>query len=102
MQSVGVKMLKDNLSAYVCAAEAQADARQLATDVLETIQLVELTRPALARALNPFPVPVRTPAAIHLATMVYLQGRGLTLELATYDTRHADAAISVGITLAMV
>jgi hypothetical protein len=34
--------------------------------------------------------------------MLYLQDRGLSLELATYDNRVGDAARAMGITLASV
>jgi predicted nucleic acid-binding protein len=101
-QIISSRLLEFELAVRLNALGATPDARKLATDVLETMQLVELTRPVLARALQPFPVPLRTLDAIHLATLIYLQGRGLTLELATYDKRLADAAIGVGVTLAMI
>ena len=39
---------------------------------------------------------------IHLSTIVFLQGRGITIELATYDKRLAHAATTLGIPLAPV
>ena len=50
----------------------------------------------LGRALQPFAQPVRTLDALHLATMVFLRSRGLSLALATYDQRLAAAAAGEG------
>ena len=64
------------------------------------VALIELAPPVLARALEPFPSPVRTLDALHLASIEFLRGRGQTLELATYDDRMATAARHLGIALA--
>ena len=71
-------------------------------DLLDGMALVELERPVLARALLPFPLPVRTLDALHLATMDFLRGQGQTLELASYDRRLAAAAAALGFPLAEV
>jgi len=47
---------------------------------------------ALRRALDPFPVPVRTLDALHLATAEYLRQQGEAVELASYDNRLIAAA----------
>jgi len=54
----------------------------------------------LARALEPFPVPVRTLDALHLASIEFLRERGQEIELASYDDRLVAAARSVGIPIA--
>ena len=51
------------------------------------VALIELAPPVLARALEPFPIPVRTLDALHLASVEFLRGRGQTVELASYDER---------------
>jgi predicted nucleic acid-binding protein len=56
-------------------------------DLLDGVAYVELAPPVLARALEPFPVPVRTLDALHLATMDFLRAHGQALELASYDER---------------
>ena len=48
---------------------------------------MELTPLVLARALEPFPTPVRTLDALHLATMDFLLNQGQAFELASYDAR---------------
>jgi predicted nucleic acid-binding protein len=65
--------------------------------LLERVTLVEMTPLVLARALEPFPLPVRTLDALHLATVEFLRGRGETRELATYDDRLAAAARALSI-----
>jgi len=57
---------------------------------------------ALARALEPFPVAVRTLDALHLATMDFMRQRGELVQLASYDNRLTAAAQALGITLASV
>lgn len=64
--------------------------------LLARVGLVELAPPVLARALEPFPVPVRTLVALHLATLDFLRARGQTVALASYDTGMTAAAHSLG------
>jgi hypothetical protein len=61
-------------------------------DLLDGIAYIELAPPVLARALEPFPVPVRTLDALHLSTMDFLRGHGQAIELASYDARLLAAA----------
>lgn len=63
------------------------------------ISLLELSPTVLARALDPFPVEVRTLDALHLASVEYLRGRRLDVRLATYDRRMRHAARALGIPL---
>jgi hypothetical protein len=65
--------------------------------LLERVALVELNPIVLARALDPFPVPVRTLDALHLATVEFLRGSGQRIELASYDDRLLAAARALGI-----
>ena len=73
---------------------------ELARRLLERLAVLELTPNVLARALEPFPVPVRTLDALHLASMEFLRGLGQKIELASYDDRLAVAARSLGIPIA--
>jgi hypothetical protein len=50
----------------------------------------------LARALAPFPDPVRTLDALHLASAGFLRERGIELRFATYDGRQRRAAETLG------
>jgi len=60
--------------------------------LLARVALVELSPPVLTRALEPFPKPVRTLDALHLASMEFLQRHGQAVTLASYDSRLNDAA----------
>jgi predicted nucleic acid-binding protein len=68
--------------------------------LLNRTSLIEMDRPALARALEPWPVSLRTLDALHLATMDFLRKYGEPVELASYDNRLTTAAQALGIALA--
>jgi predicted nucleic acid-binding protein len=72
---------------------------EAARDLLGRVAFMELARPVLARALEPFPAPVRTLDALHLASIDFLRGQNQKLELATYDERLAAAAKAMKIPL---
>jgi len=55
--------------------------------LLGRIALVELAPPVLSRALEPFPSPVRTLDALHLAALDFLHKQGQQVALASYDER---------------
>ena len=60
--------------------------------LLGRVALLELARPVLARALEPFPAPVRTLDALHLASVEFLRDQGQSVSLASYDQRLNAAA----------
>ena len=68
--------------------------------LIQRVALIELATPVLERALEPFPVPVRTLDALHLASIAFLLGHGQTVELASYDDRLVAAAQALGIPIA--
>jgi hypothetical protein len=63
-----------------------------ARSLLGRVALVELSPPVLARALEPFPKPVRTLDALHLASIEFLRTHGQRIFVAAYDGRLLDAA----------
>ncbi len=65
--------------------------------LLDRVALVELAPPVLTRALEPFPVPVRTLDALHLASVEFLRRRGQPVRLASYDDRLLAAARTLDI-----
>ncbi|WP_239490746.1 PIN domain-containing protein [Luteitalea sp. TBR-22] len=69
--------------------------------VLATLATVELHPLATARALEPFPTPVRTLDALHLSAIEYLRSQQQEVTLATYDDRMAAAAKKLKIPLAL-
>ena len=70
-----------------------------AAEVLARISLVELSPVVLRRALDSFPVPVRTLDSLHLASLDFLLQRRLAVRLATYDQRMTAAADAMAIPL---
>ena len=71
----------------------------LVSDLLMRIAFVEMVWPVLRRAIEPFPTPVRTLDALHLATVTFLQEHGQDVRLASYDARQRGAATALGIDL---
>jgi predicted nucleic acid-binding protein len=63
------------------------------------VALLELATPVLARALDPFPIPVRTLDALHLASIEFLRQRQQQVELASYDQRLVAGARALDISL---
>jgi predicted nucleic acid-binding protein len=70
---------------------------EAARSLVSQIGLLELAPPVLTRALDPFPVPVRTLDALHLASIEFLRERGQSVRLASYDARLSEAANALGI-----
>jgi predicted nucleic acid-binding protein len=71
-----------------------------AQQLVARLALLELSPPILARALEPFPVELRTLDALHLASLEFLRGQGVEVALASYDTRMLAAAHALDIPLA--
>jgi hypothetical protein len=67
--------------------------------LLGRLALLELAPPVLARALEPFPTPIRTLDSLHLASIDFLRAIGQRPSLATYDRRLGDAATALEIPL---
>jgi hypothetical protein len=54
--------------------------------------MIEMVGPVLTRTLQPFPVPVRTLDAIHLAALEFIGAQKQNVQLASYDERLLAAA----------
>ena len=70
--------------------------------LLGRLAFLELAPAILARALDPFPIPVRTLDALHLASIDFLRNIGQRPTLATYDHRLSEAATALDIPLTPV
>jgi predicted nucleic acid-binding protein len=86
------RLLQYEVWARVHARRLEARYGDKVRDLLDGVAYIELTPLVLARAGDPFPVPVRTLDAMHLATMAFLRDHGLAIELASYDARLVAAA----------
>ena len=72
---------------------------EAARDLLARVAFIELAPSVLERALAPFPSPVRTLDALHLASIEFLRAQRQDVTLATYDERMAAAAHALRIPL---
>lgn len=67
-----------------------------ARNLLGRVAFIELAPRVLGRALEGFPVPVRTLDALHLASFAFLLDSRQAPRLASYDRRMLDAARTMG------
>ena len=75
-----------------------ADRRAELYRLLEAVELVDVTRSLLRRASEPFPTPLGTLDAIHLATAIgWRDAHGRPLTMATHDKALGTAARAVGL-----
>jgi len=89
-----------------CEVWNRVNSRRLASShgengrlLLGRLALLELARPVLTRSLEPFPVPMRTLDALHLASATFLREQGQQVRIASYDTRLNAAASALGFEL---
>jgi predicted nucleic acid-binding protein len=79
------------------AATDAVERRAAIYALLEAVELVELSAGVLARAAQPFPVPLGTLDALHLATALLWRERGEpALAFATHDLALGQAARASG------
>ncbi|MBV8359467.1 MAG: PIN domain-containing protein [Deltaproteobacteria bacterium] len=67
--------------------------------LLGRLRWLEMTPIVLARALDPWPVRMRTLDALHLASIEFLRAHGQEVKLASYDGRVINAARQLSIPL---
>ena len=101
-QLVSSRLLEYELWTRVHGRRAAATHGEAVREVLASVAFVEMAPTVLARAVEPFPVPVRTLDAMHLATALFLAERRQDVVVATYDERMRAAARAVGLGLAEV
>ncbi len=66
--------------------------------LFEGVEVVDVGRPVLRRASEPFPTPLGTLDAIHLSTAIaWRDARNADLTMATHDLALATAARAVGL-----
>jgi hypothetical protein len=68
-------------------------------NLIGRVAMIEMVGPVLTRALQPFPVPIRTLDAIHLAALEFVRAQKQNVKLASYDERLLAAARLLGIPL---
>lgn len=96
---VSSRLLEYELWTRLHARDLARSHADLARLLLARLAWLELRPAVLERALHPFPVPVRTLDALHLASLAFLREHGKEIRLATYDERIAEAAVAMGVAL---
>lgn len=94
---VASRLLEYEVWTRIHARQLERSHGDLVRLVLARLAWIELHPDVLARATRPFPVPVRTLDALHLASLSFLRERGHEVSLATYDERMAETAEIMGI-----
>ena len=97
---VSSKLLEYELWSRLHARSLARSHGDAARDLLQRLAFLELVPEVLGRALEPFPAPVRTLDALHLASVDFLRRNRQTVALATYDARQRAAAAAMGVSLA--
>lgn len=96
---VASRLLEYELWTRVHARGLARTAGAATRELIGRVALVELASPVLSRVLEPFPSPVRTLDALHLATALFLRNAGQDVTMATYDDRLATWALAVNLPL---
>lgn len=96
---VASRLLAYELWGRIHARDLARSHGDAARRLLARTSFLELMPAVLERALHPFPTPVRTLDALHLASILFLAERGHAVTLATYDLRMREAAGALGIAL---
>ena len=96
------RLLEYELWNRLHARDLERSHEDVARLLLARFSWVELHPDVLTRASRPFPVPVRTLDALHLATLAFLRERGRAVRLATYDQRMLRAAEAMGVEAAAI
>lgn len=98
-QLIASRLVEYEVWNRIHARNLNASHGEAARQILARVSMVELSPVALRRALEPFPGPVRTLDALHLASVDYLRAQRLLVTLATYDERMARIATAMSIRL---
>lgn len=77
-------------------SESAASQRAAILDTLRSFTIAPVSAVVLQRAADPFPTPLGTLDAIHLATAIELRDEFPALEFATHDRELATAAKAMG------
>lgn len=97
---VASRLLESELWVRLNARGLTSSHGEGARRIVERVAIVELLPNVLARALEPFPTPVRTLDALHLASFAFVLERDPRLRLASYDDRLVASARTLGYTVA--
>jgi predicted nucleic acid-binding protein len=93
-----LRTLDRMMLAGALTAEQLAERRTAVYRLLEAVEVADVGRTILRRASEPYPTPLGTLDAIHLATaLAWRESRNAPLAMATHDRALATAARAVGL-----
>jgi PIN domain len=96
-QLVSSRLLECEVWNRINAQRLQNSHGEAVRNLIGRVTMIEMIGPVLARALQPFPVSVRTLDAIHLAAFEFIRVQKQSVQLASYDERLLAAARLLGI-----
>jgi predicted nucleic acid-binding protein len=96
-QLVSSRLLECEVWNRINAHHLQSSHGEAVRRLIGRVAMIEMVGPVLARALQPFPIIVRTLDAIHLAAMEFIRTQKQDVQLASYDDRLVAAARLLGI-----
>ncbi len=96
---VSSRLLEYELWTRMRERRVPAEGVEAARETLGRIALLDISRDLVARVLEPFPAPLRTLDALHLASAQFLADQGVDIRIATYDERMRSAARAMGFPL---
>jgi hypothetical protein len=94
---VSSRLLECEVWNRINAHQLQNSHGEAVRNLIGRVAMIEMVGPVLTRALQPFPVPVRTLDAIHLAALEFIRAQKQSVQLASYDERLLTAARFLGI-----
>ena len=96
-QLVSSRLLQREIWNRINAYQLQNSHGDAVRNLIGRVAMIEMVGPVLGRALQPFPVPVRTLDAIHLAALEFICAQKQSVQLASYDEGLLAAARILGI-----
>jgi hypothetical protein len=96
-QLVSSRLLECEIWNRINAQRLQSSHGEAVRNLIDRLALIEMIGPVLARALQPFPFPVRTLDAIHLSALEFIRAQKQSVQLASYDDRLLVAARHLGV-----
>lgn len=94
---VASRLLEYELWTRIHARSLGSTHSELVRSLLGRVAFVEMDRKVLARAVEPFPSPVRALDALHLASLEFVRRLGQEVVLASYDEQMVRAARALGV-----
>jgi PIN domain len=96
-QLVSSRLLECEVWNRINAYRLQDSHGEAARSLIGRVAMIEMVGPVLTRAMQPFPVPVRTLDAIHISALEFVRAQKQDVQLASYDERLLAAARLLGI-----